>query len=83
MSTQDGSLSVEIRNGSVVRRAVTAAAANIRRRSTQHRFSQQYSVSLFYAMAAEEDSEVEDELALGIVSVVYLSIRFSNDNVVH
>ncbi|KAI8358461.1 putative ras GTPase-activating protein sar1 [Choanephora cucurbitarum] len=80
MSTQDGSVSVEIRNGSVVRRAVTAAAANIRRRSTQHRFSQQYSVSLFYAMAAEEDSEVEDELALAQKRLRDLKTKISKES---
>lgn len=54
--------SLSIPNGSIVSRAVTAAAANIKRRSTC-RDSKHYSVSVFYLMATEEDNEIEDELA--------------------
>ncbi|KAI8977274.1 Rho GTPase activation protein [Mycotypha africana] len=53
-------------NGGIVSRAVTAAAANIKRTSQQipsGRASKHYSVSLFYSMATEQDSEIEDELA--------------------
>lgn len=56
--------SLSIPNGSIVSRAVTAAAANIKRRSTC-RDSKHYSVSIFYLMATEEDNEIEDELAKG------------------
>lgn len=56
--------SLSIPNGSIVSRAVTAAAANIKRRSTC-RDSKHYSVSVFYLMATEEDNEIEDELAKG------------------
>ncbi|CAO3686006.1 unnamed protein product [Rhizopus stolonifer] len=49
---------------SIVGRAVAAAAANshhsIRGRG---RSSKRYSVSVFYSMAAEQDVEVEDDLA--------------------
>lgn len=57
-----------IPNGGIVSRAVTAAAANIKRRSTQlssGRASKHYSVSVFYSMATEQDNEIEDELANG------------------
>lgn len=57
-----------IPNGGIVGRAVTAAAANIKRRSTQlssGRTSRHYSVSVFYSMATEQDNEIEDELANG------------------
>lgn len=54
-------------NSGVVSRAVAAAAANMKRRSTQSssgRASKHYSVSVFYSMATEQDSEIEDELAM-------------------
>ncbi|KAI8579046.1 hypothetical protein K450DRAFT_243601 [Umbelopsis ramanniana AG] len=52
-------------NGSnVVSRAVAAAAANNHHSSRKGgRSSKRYSVSAFYSMAAEQDVEVEDELA--------------------
>jgi Ras GTPase-activating-like protein IQGAP2/3 len=54
------------RNGSIVSRAVAAAAAN-NHHSTRRggRSSKRYSVSAFYSMAAEQDNEVEDDLAKG------------------
>lgn len=53
-------------NGSIVSRAVAAAAAN-NHHSTRRggRSSKRYSVSAFYSMAAEQDVEVEDDLAKG------------------
>ncbi|CAO0792635.1 unnamed protein product [Mucor circinelloides] len=53
-------------NSGVVSRAVAAAAANMKRRSAQSssgRASKHYSVSVFYSMATEQDSGIEDELA--------------------
>ncbi|KAI9306641.1 Rho GTPase activation protein [Cunninghamella echinulata] len=49
----------------VVTRAVAAAAANNHHssRGKSGRGSKRYSVSAFYSMAAEQDNEVEDELA--------------------
>ncbi|KAI8988672.1 Rho GTPase activation protein [Pilobolus umbonatus] len=49
----------------IVSRAVAAAAANSHHsgRSKSGRSSKRYSVSAFYSMAAEQDNEVEDELA--------------------
>ncbi|SAM05849.1 hypothetical protein [Absidia glauca] len=49
----------------VVTRAVAAAAANNHHsnRSKAGRGSKRYSVSAFYSMAAEQDNEVEDDLA--------------------
>ncbi|KAI9495054.1 Rho GTPase activation protein [Zychaea mexicana] len=49
----------------IVSRAVAAAAANNHHHSTRRggRSSKRYSVSAFYSMAAEQDVEVEDELA--------------------
>lgn len=55
----------EIPNGGIVSRAVTAAAANIKRRSVTGRASKHYSVSVFYSMATEQDNEIEDELSQG------------------
>ncbi|CEG74409.1 Putative IQ domain-containing protein containing GTPase activating protein [Rhizopus microsporus] len=54
-------------NSSIVSRAVAAAAAN-NHHSSRHRGrgSKRYSVSVFYSMAAEQDVEVEDELAQGL-----------------
>ncbi|KAL0092258.1 Rho GTPase activation protein [Phycomyces blakesleeanus] len=50
--------------GSIVSRAVAAAAANNHHSSRRAgRGSRRYSVSVFYSMAAEQDIEVEDELA--------------------
>jgi hypothetical protein len=54
-------------SSSVVSRAVAAAAANRRQSSMRTgRASKQYSVSAFYSMAAEQDVEVEDDLAQGL-----------------
>jgi Ras GTPase-activating-like protein IQGAP2/3 len=51
----------------VVSRAVAAAAANNHHSMRKGgRSSKRYSVSAFYSMAAEQDVEVEDELAKGI-----------------
>ncbi|KAI7900718.1 Rho GTPase activation protein [Cokeromyces recurvatus] len=51
-------------NGSIVSRAVAAAAANNHHSNRNRgRGSKRYSVSVFYSMAAEQDVEVEDELA--------------------
>ncbi|KAG2232300.1 hypothetical protein INT48_009321 [Thamnidium elegans] len=51
-------------NNSIVSRAVAAAAANNHHSSRNRgRGSKRYSVSVFYSMAAEQDVEVEDELA--------------------
>lgn len=53
-------------NNSIVSRAVAAAAANNHHSSRNRgRGSKRYSVSVFYSMAAEQDVEVEDELAKG------------------
>ena len=51
----------------IVSRAVAAAAANSHHssRGKGGRSSKRYSVSAFYSMAAEQDNEVEDELAQG------------------
>jgi Ras GTPase-activating-like protein IQGAP2/3 len=51
----------------IVSRAVAAAAANSHHssRGKSGRSSKRYSVSAFYSMAAEQDNEVEDELAQG------------------
>lgn len=59
-------------SSSVVSRAVAAAAANRRQSSmrTTGRASKQYSVSAFYSMAAEQDVEVEDDLAQGPFSSI-------------
>jgi hypothetical protein len=58
-----------ISNNTIVNRAVTAATANIKRRSTQsERGSKQYPVSIFYSMATEQDIDIEDELAKGTKS---------------
>jgi hypothetical protein len=61
--------SFEIPDGGIVSRAVTAAAANIKRRSVTGRASKHYSVSVFYSMATEQDNEIEDELAQGKLSL--------------
>lgn len=50
----------------IVSRAVAAAAANNHHSNRRGgRSSKRYSVSAFYSMAAEQDNEVEDELAQG------------------
>ena len=50
----------------IVSRAVAAAAANNHHSGRKSgRTSKRYSVSAFYSMAAEQDNEVEDELAQG------------------
>lgn len=53
----------------IVSRAVAAAAANNHHHSIRRggRGSKRYSVSAFYSMAAEQDVEVEDDLARGAV----------------
>jgi Ras GTPase-activating-like protein IQGAP2/3 len=61
-----------IPDGGIVSRAVTAATANIKRRSITGRASKYYSVSVFYSMATEQDDEIEDELAQG--NLIYLII---------
>lgn len=53
-------------SGGIVNRAMTAASANIKRRSTTGIVSRQYSVYVFYSLATEQDNEIEDELAQGI-----------------
>lgn len=66
------SLSVSSDN-SIVRRAVTAAAANMQRRtSTQYTgtVSKQYPVSVFYSKATEQDLEIQDDLAKGKKSLL-------------
>lgn len=61
------SQSLTIPNDSIVSRAVTAVAANIKRTSTcGNRDSKHYSVSVFYNIATEQDNEINDELAAGI-----------------
>ena len=61
----------------IVSRAVAAAAANNHHHSTSTRrggrSSKRYSVSAFYSMAAEQDVEVEDELAQGKTFISHLS----------
>lgn len=53
----------------MVSRAVAAAAANSHHsnRAKSGRGSKRYSVSAFYSIAAEQDSEIEDELAQGLL----------------
>ncbi len=64
------SQSLNIPNDSIVSRAVTAVAANIKRRSTYgSRDSKHYSVSVFYSIATEQDNEIQDELATGTTAL--------------
>lgn len=63
---------------SIVSRAVAAAAANNHHSSRNRgRASKRYSVSVFYSMAAEQDVEVEDELAKGKPLVLNGSFVFT------
>lgn len=57
----------------MVSRAVAAAAANSHHsnRAKSGRGSKRYSVSAFYSMAAEQDNEVEDELAQGLLFLFF------------
>lgn len=57
--------SLSISSGSVVSRAVTAATANMKRRSSTQFAGRHYSVSLFYSMATEQDVEIQDDLVKG------------------
>ncbi|KAI8390264.1 Rho GTPase activation protein [Blakeslea trispora] len=63
----------------VVSRAVAAAAANSHHssRGKGGRGSKRYSVSAFYSMAAEQDNEVEDELAQAQRSLRELKAKIS------
>jgi hypothetical protein len=65
----------------IVSRAVAAAAANSHHSGRgKSRNSKRYSVSAFYSMAAEQDNEVEDELAQGVLYLIvfrpFLFINF-------
>lgn len=51
--------------GGIVNRAMTVASANAKRRSNTGMVSRNYSVSVFYSLATEQDNEIEDELAQG------------------
>ncbi|KAI7864833.1 Rho GTPase activation protein [Spinellus fusiger] len=60
-------ISMDLNNSTIVSRAMAAAAANnhhsthaLKRGKQSHR----YDVSVFYSLAAEQDVEIEDELAL-------------------
>jgi hypothetical protein len=72
-------------NGSnIVSRAVAAAAANNHHSSRKGgRSSKRYSVSAFYSMAAEQDVEVEDELAKGNAYVKYNKAEHRRDQTVN
>ncbi|KAI8359070.1 Rho GTPase activation protein [Choanephora cucurbitarum] len=63
----------------IVSRAVAAAAANSHHssRGKSGRGSKRYSVSAFYSMAAEQDNEVEDELAQAQRSLRELKAKIS------
>ncbi|KAI8072167.1 Rho GTPase activation protein [Gilbertella persicaria] len=63
----------------IVSRAVAAAAANSHHssRGKSGRNSKRYSVSAFYSMAAEQDNEVEDELAQAQRSLRDLKAKIS------
>jgi Ras GTPase-activating-like protein IQGAP2/3 len=64
-------------NSSIVSRAVAAAAANNHHSSRNRgRGSKRYSVSVFYSMAAEQDVEIEDELAKGESKLNKTACRF-------
>ncbi|CAO3696688.1 unnamed protein product [Rhizopus stolonifer] len=66
-------------NSQMVSRAVAAAAANSHHsgRGKSGRNSKRYSVSAFYSMAAEQDNEVEDELAQAQRSLRELKSKIS------
>jgi Ras GTPase-activating-like protein IQGAP2/3 len=74
-------------NSSIVSRAVAAAAANNHHSSRNRgRGSKRYSVSVFYSMAAEQDVEVEDELAKGktckfLPFIILISVTLQLKNV--
>ncbi|ORE04435.1 Rho GTPase activation protein [Rhizopus microsporus var. microsporus] len=65
-------------NNQIVSRAVAAAAANSHHSGRgKSRNSKRYSVSAFYSMAAEQDNEVEDELAQAQRSLRELKSKIS------
>lgn len=66
----------------IVSRAVAAAAANSHHssRGKSGRNSKRYSVSAFYSMAAEQDNEVEDELAQAQRSLRDLKSKISGQS---
>lgn len=66
----------------IVSRAVAAAAANSHHssRGKLGRNSKRYSVSAFYSMAAEQDNEVEDELAQAQRSLRDLKSKISGQS---
>ncbi|EIE88660.1 hypothetical protein G6F46_010243 [Rhizopus delemar] len=66
----------------IVSRAVAAAAANSHHsgRGKSGRNSKRYSVSAFYSMAAEQDNEVEDELAQAQRSLRELKSKISGQS---
>lgn len=66
----------------IVSRAVAAAAANSHHssRGKSGRSSKRYSVSAFYSMAAEQDNEVEDELAQAQRSLRELKSKISGQS---
>ncbi|KAI7901795.1 Rho GTPase activation protein [Cokeromyces recurvatus] len=66
----------------IVSRAVAAAAANNHHssRNKSARNSKRYSVSAFYSMAAEQDNEVEDELAKAQRSLRELKTKISSQS---
>ena len=68
--------------GAMVTRAVAAAAANNLHsgRTKSGRNSKRYSVSAFYSMAAEQDNEVEDELAQAQRSLRDLKSKISGQS---
>lgn len=69
-------------SGTIVSRAVAAAAANSHHssRGKTGRNSKRYSVSAFYSMAAEQDNEVEDELAQAQRSLRELKSKISGQS---
>lgn len=69
-------------SGTIVSRAVAAAAANSHHsgRGKTGRNSKRYSVSAFYSMAAEQDNEVEDELAQAQRSLRDLKSKISGQS---
>ncbi|KAI9313206.1 Rho GTPase activation protein [Dichotomocladium elegans] len=93
MSTTHTSLITDRRSGiippliyrqpsTLISRAVTAAAANSRHQSARRggRNSKRYSVSTFYSMAAEQDVEVQDELAEAQLALRELKSKISSQS---
>ncbi|CAO3669648.1 unnamed protein product [Rhizopus stolonifer] len=65
----------------MISRAVAAAAANSHHSNRgKNRTSKRYSVSVFYSMAAEQDIEVEDELAQAQRSLRDLKTKISGQS---